>query len=127
MAVVFDVARESGTFGGIEWSRENVTDPSEGVPESFVTSGGFSTLEGFARRQAVERLVSARLGSEGEGMVRIPPMEQMLLEEGTSKERIKKYPSQSARSLLKEYFELNPPTHLDPSHATTSFNADQMI
>ena len=37
------------------------------------------------------------------------------------------YPSQSANSLLKEYFELNPPTHLDPSRSTTNFSADQMI
>ena len=29
--------------------------------------------------------------------------------------------------MQKEYFELNPPTHLDPSHATKSFSADQMI
>ena len=41
--------------------------------------------------------------------------------------RVKYYPSQSAKSLLKDFFELNPPTHLDPSHPTTSFSADQMI
>ena len=41
-AVVFDVASGSGTVGGIELSRGTVTDPSEGVPESVVTSGGFS-------------------------------------------------------------------------------------
>ena len=29
--------------------------------------------------------------------------------------------------MLKDFFELNPPTHLDPSHPTTSFSADQMI
>ena len=40
-AVMFDVASGSGTVGGVELSRENVTDPSERVPESFVTSGGF--------------------------------------------------------------------------------------
>ena len=28
---------------------------------------------------------------------------------------------------MKDFFELNPPTHLDPSHPTTSFSADQMI
>ena len=56
-AVVFDVASGSGTVGGVELSRGNVTDPSEGVPESFVTSGRFPTLEGIARRQADERLI----------------------------------------------------------------------
>ena len=28
---------------------------------------------------------------------------------------------------MKDFFELNLPTHLDPSHPTTSFSADQMI
>ena len=51
-AVVFVVASGSGTVGGVELSTENFTDPSQGVAESFVTSGGFSTLEGIARRQA---------------------------------------------------------------------------
>ena len=124
---MFDVASGSGTVGGVELSKENVTDPSDGVPESFVTSGGFSTVEGVARRQGDERFLSARVGSEGEGMVPIPLVEGMLLEEATTKERTKYYPSQSGRSLLKEYFGLNPPTHLDPSHATTNFSADQLI
>ena len=126
-AVVFDVASGSGTVGGVELSRGNVFDPSEGVPESFVTSGGFSTLEGISQRQADGNLVDAPSDGEGEGMVRIPPVEEMLLEETTTKERTKYYPSQSAKSLLKEYFELNPPAHFDVSHATTSFSADQMI
>ena len=125
--VVFDVASGSGTVGGVELSREGVTDPSGGVSESFVTSGGFSTLEGIAQRQADERFVGTRLGEEGEGVVRVPPVDEMFEQEATTKERTKYYPSQSAKSLLKEYFELNPPTHLDPSHATTSFSADQMI
>ena len=126
-AVVFDVASWSGKVGGVELSRENDTDLGEGVPESFVTSGGFSTLEGIARRQADERYVSARIGSKGESVVRLPPVEEMLLEEAPLKERTKYYPSQSARSLPKEYSELNPPTHLDLSHATTSISTDQVI
>ena len=51
----------------------------------------------------------------------------MFLEEATTKERTKDYPSQSAKNLLDEFFELNPPTHLDHSHATTSFSGDQLI
>ena len=47
-AVVFDVASGSGTVGGVELARGNVTGPSEGVPESFVTRGGFLTLVGIA-------------------------------------------------------------------------------
>ena len=58
-AVMFDVASGSGTVGGVELLRRNVTNPSEGVAESFVTSGGFSTLESIAQRQADERFVGA--------------------------------------------------------------------
>ena len=28
---------------------------------------------------------------------------------------------------MKDFFELNPPKHLDPSHPTTSFSMEQMI
>ena len=51
-AVLFDVTSGNGTVGGVALSKENVTDTSEGVPVSLVTSGGFSTLEGIARRQS---------------------------------------------------------------------------
>ena len=67
------------------------------------------------------------MGHEGEGTVRITPVDEMFVQEATPKEKTKGYCSQSAKSLLKEYFEVNPPTHLDPSHPTTSFSADQMI
>ena len=41
--------------------------------------------------------------------------------------RTKFYPSQSAKSLLKDFFEHNQSTRLDASHQTTSFSADQML
>ena len=122
---MFDVANGNGMVGGVELSRGNATNTSEGVPESFVTTGGFSTLEGMAQRQADGSFVDSRMGGEGEGMVRIPPVEEMFLQEVTAKAKTRYYPSQSAKSLLKEYFELNPPTHLHRGHATTSFSADQ--
>ena len=125
--MVFGVAGGSGTVGGVELARGNVTDPSEGVPESFVTSGGFSTLEDNARRQVDERFLGTRMGDEGEVMVRIPRVDEMFGQEAALKERTKYHPSQSAKSLLKGFFELNPPMHLDPSQPTTSFGADQMI
>ena len=126
-SVVFDVASGSGTVGGVGLSKEGISGPSEGVSESFVTSGGFSTSEGFARRQANERFVSTCMGGEGDGMVRVPPLDEMFGQEAVVKERIKYYPSQSAKSLLKECFKKNPPTYLDPSHPTTNSSADQMI
>ena len=83
-------------------------------------------MEGIAQRRADGRFVDARSDSEGEGMLRIPLVEEMLLEETTTKEGTKYYPSQSAKRLLEEFFELNAPNLLDPSHATTSFSANQM-
>ena len=96
-------------------------------PESFVTIDGFSTLEGIAQRQADRRFLYARSDGEGEGVVRIPPVEEMFLQGATTEEGTKYYPSQSAKSLLKGYFEMKPSIHLHPSHPTTSFSADQMI
>ena len=90
------------------------------MPDSFVTSGRFSTLEGIARRQADEKFVGTRMGDEGEAMVRIPPADEIFEQEAARKERTKYY-------LLKDSFDLNPPRHLDPTHPTTSFSADQMI
>ena len=60
-------------------------------------------------------------------MVRVPRVESIVEEERVGAEKSRYYPSQSAKSLLKDFFELNPPTHLDPSHPTTVFRADQVI
>ena len=126
-AVMFDVASGSGTVGGVRSSKGNAANTNECVPESFVTGGGFSALEGIAQRQADGILASTCMGDEGEGMVCFPPVDEMFGQEAAPKERTKYYPSQSARNLLKDCFELNPPTHLDPSHPTLSFSTDQMI
>ena len=95
--VMFDVASGTGLVEGVELSRGIVTAPIEVVHESFVTSGGFPTLAVIARRQADERFVGACIDSEGEGMVRIQPVEDMFLQEATTKERTKFCPSQSAK------------------------------
>ena len=124
--VMLDVRSGSGTVGAAE-SRGNVTMTSGGVPESVVTSGGFSVLESIARRQADERILGTSMDEEGEGMVRVPPVDELFGQDFSRKERTKYYPSQSAKSLLKDCFALKPPTYLDPSHPTTSFSADQMI
>ena len=126
-AVVFDVASGSGTVGGVVLSKKGISGPSEGISESFVTSGCFSILEGIARRQADERFVGTCMGGEEEGMVRVPPLDEMFGQEAVPKERTRYYLSQSAKTLLKECFEMNPPTHLDTSHPTTNFSAHQMI
>ena len=100
-SVMFDVASGSGEVGGVGLSKGKATSTSEGVLESFVTSGGFSNLEDIARRQAVERFVGARMGDGGEAMVRVPPVHEMFGQEAAPKKRTRYYPSQSAKSLLK--------------------------
>ena len=76
-AVMFDVASGSRTIGGGGLPTGNVTDPSEGVAGNFVTGGGFSTLEGNAQREANGRFAGTLMGDEGEGIVRIPPVDEM--------------------------------------------------
>ena len=106
-AVLFDVASESGTVRGAGLSKGNDTNTSEGVPELLVTSGGFSALEGIAQCQADGRFADAGMGDEGEGMVGIPPVDEMSGQEAAPKERTRYYPSQSAKNLLKDCFEMN--------------------
>ena len=60
-------------------------------------------------------------------MIRVPPVESIVEQEGDGGVKSKYYPSRSTKNLLKDFFELNTPTHLDPSHPTTSFAADQLI
>ena len=62
-----------------------------------------------------------------DGMVRIPTVGSSIGPPDANAVRISYYPSQSAKSLLKDFFEQNPPIHLDATHQTTSFSADQMI
>ena len=60
-------------------------------------------------------------------MVRVPTVGSSEGLPDANAARTKYYPSQSAKSLLKDFFEHNPPTRLDATHQTTSFSADQMI
>ena len=71
--------------------------------------------------------MGARIGGGGDSVVHSPPADELFGREDIPLERTKCYPSQSAKSLLKDSFELNPPTHPVPSHSNRSFSADQMI
>ena len=89
--------------------------------------GAFRLLKAIAKKRADERDGGLFGLPSGDGMVRVPQVESFVEEERVGAEKSRYYPSQSAKSLLKDVFKLNPPTHLDPSHPTTSFSADQMI
>ena len=59
------------------------------------------------------------VGAAVQGVAReLPPELQWPNEAAMGTQRRNYYPSQSAKSLLQELFELNPPTHLDPTHQT---------
>ena len=49
------------------------------------------------------------------------------VQHGLSTERSKYYPSEFARTLLKECFADNPPVQLDPHQQMTGMSSDQMI
>ena len=108
-------------------SRSCVTEVSGGVEGSDFTSGGFSTLEAIAKKRADDRDGGLFELSSGDGMVRVPEVESIVEQGRVGGKKSKHYPSQSTKSFSKDFFELNPPTHLDPRHPTTSFSADQMI
>ena len=97
------------------------------MPESNSTSAGFSVLESSARKHVEEGATGSHGGTGGDGVVLISQAQEMFRQEKKKGERSGYYPSQSAKSFLKDYFEYNPPTQLDPSHPTTSFSVDQMI
>ena len=84
-------------------------------------------MEAIAKKRADERDGGLFELASSDGMVRVPRVESIVEEVKVGAEKSRYYPSQSAKSLLKKIFELNPPTHPDPSHPTTSFSADQMI
>ena len=124
-SVRFGVADTIESVEGGNLSGSGITEASGGVEGSDFTSGGFSTLEAIAKKRADER--DGGLFELASGMVRVPRVESIVEEERVGTEKSRYYPSQSAKSLLKDFFELKPPTHLAPSHPTTSFRADQMI
>ena len=123
----FEVADTIESVEGGNISRSGISEASGGVEGSDFTSGGFSTLEAIAKKRAEERDGGLFGLASGDGMVRVPQGDSIVEEERVGAEKSRYYSSQSAKSLLKDFFEMNPPTHLDPSHPTTSFSADQMI
>ena len=123
-SIRFGVADTIESVEGGNLSRSGITEASGGVEGSDFTSGGFSTLQAIAKKRADGRDGGLFELSSGDGMVRVPRVESVVEEERVGAEKSRYYPSQPAKSLLKDFFELNPPTLLDP---TTSFSADQMM
>ena len=99
---------------------------SSDYTDKTLTEFGLSELEMMARAKAQELGPDSHVVSS-DGMVRVPTVGSSGGLSDANAERTKYYPSHSAKSLLKEFFELKPTTHLDAAHQTTNFSADQMI
>ena len=119
-AVTTDVAsgNETDRGGKLPWG--NKTDAGERVPESFVTSGGVSTLETTAQRKVDERVVGGQIGGGGDSMVGIPPAEDLFGRNYIAKQGTKYSPSKSVKTYLNDFFKLKSPAHLVLSHPITS-------
>ena len=99
---------------------------SSDCADKTLTEFGLSELELMARAKAQELGPDSHVVSS-DGMVRVPTVGSSGGPPDVVAVRTKNYPSQSAKSFLKDFFEQNPPTHLDATHQTTSFSAHQMI
>ena len=95
-------------------------------PEKTLTEVGLYEREAMARAKTDGMGPDLNVGTSS-GFVRVPTVGSSSVPTAVETTRTKYYPSQSAKSLLKDFFELNPPTHVDPAPQTTSFTADQMI
>ena len=98
---------------------------SDGADRTL-TEFGLSELEMMARAKAQELGPESHVVSR-DGMVLVPTVGSSGRLSDANAMRTKYYLSQSAKSLLKHFFEHNPPTHLDAANQRTSFSADQMI
>ena len=99
---------------------------SSDYTDRTLTEFGLSELERMARAKTQGLGPDFHVVST-DGMVRVPTMGSSVGLPDADAVRTKYYPRQSAKCLLKDFFEHNPPTHLDATHQTTSFSADQMI
>ena len=99
---------------------------SSDYTDRTLTEFGLSELEMMARAKAQVLGPDFHVVSS-DGMVRVPTVGSSGGLPDANAVRTKYYPSQSAKSLLKDFFEHNPLAHLDALHQTTSFSADKMI
>ena len=98
---------------------------SSDCADRTLTEFGLSMLEMMARAKTKELGPDCHVVSS-DGMVRVFTVGSSGGLPDANAVRTKCYPSQSTKSLMKDFFEHNPPTHLDATHQTTSFSADQM-
>ena len=125
VAVQFDTAGgrlSSEGCGLVGESDAGQSFPSSSRPDD--TDYGTSELESIARKRVDD--VSGRRVHEVAGMD-LPFSSGTTMQHGLGTGRSKYYPSESARTLLKECLADNRPVQLDPRQQLTGMSSDQMI
>ena len=125
--VAFDVEDSIGKSVCNRYPVIDMSDAGQSFPSSSrldETEYGTSDLESIARRR-VDNLGEGRFFEAVES--NLPAVSGASVQPGLGGGRSKYYPSESARTLLKECFADNPPVQLDPHQQLTGLSSDQMI
>ena len=126
-SVAFEVGDSIGKSVCDRYTVIGVSDAGQSFPSSSRlddTEYGTSELESIARRR-VDNLSGGRVFEAVESD--LPAASGATVQPGLGAGRSKYYPSESARTLLKECFADNPPVQLDPHQQVTGMSSDQMI
>ena len=126
-SVAFEFDDSGGRLFSDRWTLVGVSDAGQSFPSSSRpgdTDYGTSELESIARKR-VGSLSGGRVFEVAEPD--LPTVSGATVRPGLGVERSKYYPSESARTLLKECFADNPPVQLDPHQQVTGMSSDQMI
>ena len=131
--VAFVITGEEELMCEVAWSRKRKKKSNDGDgSRRAMSTGGLATEIGLSEKGEMigqgpsTNRANVPIFAETPLGVELPPREE-LAGNANVYHRSKYYPSQSAKTLLKDFFELNPPTVLDPGHTTPSLSADQMI
>ena len=127
------ISEEEELVGELAQSRKRMKKTNDGDGSNISTStGGLTNQFGLSE---VNEMIGQELstirasfpvfGEKSLG-IELPPREE-LVRSAIVCQRSNYYPSQPAKALLKDCFELNSTTVLDLEHTTTNLNADQMI
>ena len=126
-SVAFEIDDAGGRLFSERCILVSVSDAGQSFPSSSRpddTDYGTSEVESIARRRVGD--VSGRRVCEA-AVLNLPGSSGAQMQPGLGAGRSKYYPSESARTLLKEFFTDNPPVQLDLHQQLTGMSSDQMI
>ena len=126
-SVAFQLDNTGGRLFSEECELVGVSNAGQSLPSSSRpddTDYGTSELESIARRRV--DAVSEKRVHEAGGRD-LPCSSGFTVQQGLGTGRSKYYPSDSARTLLKECFADNPPVQLDPHQQLTGMSSDRLI